>query len=970
MGQPGSAFNRTVSVLAAALTAKGAFKLTLLAALVTLLFSALYFYQLQHRFTQHRLQLQQQQQQVIDLGLEQFSQQINRINRALLQNHVLDNLINTDIQPMTDSDFFQRWTSLIKIHQPAAIALYRVGGSALQLWPDATLTRAQQAFYRHWMLQLKRSGTPQQAIFCQAQDCIQYRFSMIPAVGSAIIAVTGVSIQPLLDRFNLGRHPTGLLTTAQDRDVSTNVLVYKWGYQLNSSANSKPLLQALTQLAQTRSQIERAQALFDIELDQRNLELASFPLLPGDGSLLVRLDDISQQKSTLFADTLKIAVLIFLILISAALAYLKRWPRRVLLADAESAAPPEVTLPAIDSGTKLSIDGNQTQPADTDGNLQLSSQLETLKQYNEEINQQLAQQMILLGEERDRARKILDHSQAIIMTLQQDGSIDSINQFGEKVTGFSSEELLGKNFIDLYPENNPVALKDLQTMSSVSKGLKTLYQHEANLNRKDGEECIIQWSHTRLDCPHRSAPLLLSTGLDITQHRKLERNLSWLVNHDTLTTLFNRRRFEKEVNAAMKWAKKHRANGILITIDLENFKDINDTCGHKVGDIILRKVASTLQALCRPIDSAAHKVTARIGGDEFAIILRGIDGEGGSNLSQRIIKALNGISHFQHQISFQLSASIGIASFSDAHNNATELLSNANYARNQAKIDGRNHYRVFNPQHSHIEQTHHRMIWRDRIENALRNDRFVLHFQPILDIQKNKISHYETLIRMLDENNELIAPGLFIHIAEQFGLIQQIDDYIIASAIARQGALVTEGHDLTLTINLSAKAFDDKKLYHKISQAIRDNHANAEHLVFEITETGAVSNIVAAQEIMTQIQALGCKFALDDFGVGFSSFHYLRKLPVDLVKIDGSFVTDLAKHADNKVLVKALSEVAIGFNKETVAEFVDSLQTLEILKNSSVNYAQGYFIGKPGADIPVPLPPELIQFAGNPAQLH
>ena len=969
MGQPGSAFSPIHSAATAAFSARNVLRLALLAALATLLLSALYFYQSQQHFAQHRQQLQQQQQQLIELGLEQSSQHIQRINKALVQNGILDDAISAATTAPATPDFFARWNALIQTHQPAAMAFFDQDDAALQLWPDATLPRSQQAFNHFWLQQLRKSGKPQQAIFCQAQDCIQFRFARLPTTsGQGVTVATGVSIRPLLERFNQARQPTGLLTAAQNRDVSTDVLVYKWGYQLNANDHSQPLRQALTQLAQSHRAIERAQSLFDIKLDQRQFELATFPLLPGDGSLLARLDDISQPLARLRYDVLKMALLIFVTLLAAALIYLWRWPQAEKpVASAQAVETREPSAPAPPSSA---ADNREPVVADGDDRSALSAQLETLKQYNEDINQQLAQQMILLGEERDRARKILDHSQAIIMTLQPDGLIDSINQFGEKVTGFSHGELLGKNFIDLYPGNNPVALKDLQIMSSVSQGLKTLYQHEAHLNRKDGEECIIQWTHTRLDCPHRATPLLLSTGLDITQHRKLERNLSWLVNHDTLTTLFNRRRFEKEVNAALRWAKKHRADGVLITIDLENFKDINDACGHKVGDIILRKVANTLQTLCRPIDAAAHKVTARIGGDEFAIILRNIDCDGGAHLSQRIIKALNAISHLQHHISFQLSASIGIASFSDAHHNSTELLSNANYARNQAKVDGRSRYRVFNPEHSHIEQTHHRMIWRDRIENALRNNRFVLHFQPILDIRQNRISHYETLIRMLDENNELIAPGLFIHIAEQFGLIQQIDDYIIASAIAKQGELVREGHDLTLTINLSAKAFDDKKLYHKISQAIRDNNANAEHLVFEITETGAVSNIVAAQEIMTQIQALGCKFALDDFGVGFSSFHYLRKLPVNLVKIDGSFVTELSKHADNKVLVKALSEVAIGFNKLTVAEFVDSLQTLQILKDSSVNYAQGYFIGKPGADIPVPLPAELMSAPDQPARLH
>jgi EAL domain-containing protein (putative c-di-GMP-specific phosphodiesterase class I) len=282
----------------------------------------------------------------------------------------------------------------------------------------------------------------------------------------------------------------------------------------------------------------------------------------------------------------------------------------------------------------------------------------------------------------------------------------------------------------------------------------------------------------------------------------------------------------------------------------------------------------------------------------------------------------------------------------------------------QAKIMGRNQFYIFREQDSHREQSHHRMIWREKIESALSNGRFILHYQPILDIKNRTISHYEILIRMLDENDEIVSPGVFINIAERIGLIQEIDNFILQSAIKKQGDLLREGHDITFAINLSGRAFDDPKLPQTIENNIREYEAKAENLIFEITETAAVSDIVAAEKMMCRIQALGCQFALDDFGVGFSSFYYLRELPVEYVKIDGSFVNDLPQNTDNQILVRALSEVAIGFNKLSVAEFVDSLQTLHLLSEAKVNYAQGYFIGKPSEQIPVK-PPNFYQAAVN-----
>ncbi len=963
MGHPGSASTTSKHARSLSYRMTALLKPLLPAAIATLLLSLLYYSLLLQQYEQFRHSIQQQQQQTLALGQDLLSADIRRIASAVAQ-LVATNGLPDGQATARDSVFLQAWNKLIKTHQPAAVALYHPDGSAIAQWPDSNIERKLQQFNNFWIQQLTQSGQTQQAIFCQSGGCVQYRFSYLPngQTGNAILSVAR-SVTPLLKRMQNQNSLTGMLTAALDPAASTDLLVFKWGYQLNTGQPHSLLQQALKKQAQSDHEISTATATQDIKLAQRFYQLTTFPLLASNQSLLVKLDDTTDQVSSMRLNALQMALLILLLSGSATLLYLKRIHKfgnnQPDSTGNSDNLPKNKPIIQAQYPEKTPRKSEKTSAAQHD-NPALTQQVEQLRQYNEEINHELAHQMVLLSKERDRANKILDHSQAIIMILLQDGSIKSINAYGEKITGFSNAELEGKNFIDLYPHSNPAALKDLETISAVTKGMKAHYQHEAYINRKDGEECIIQWTHTRFECDNSSDPLLLSTGQDITSHRKLEKSLRWLVNHDSLTTLFNRRRFEKEMDAALQWAKKSKGDGILITIDLENFKDINDACGHKVGDIILRKVANSLQTLTQPIDHSAHKVTARLGGDEFAIILRNINNEGGCNLSRRIIKALNRISHFQHQISFQLSASIGIATFSDASHNTTELLSNANYARNQAKIDGRNRYQVFNPQNSHLKQTHHRMIWRDRIENALRNNRFVLHFQPILDISHNRISHYETLIRMLDENNELIAPGLFIHIAEQYGLIQQIDSYIIASAIAKQGELVRQGHDLTLTINLSAKAFDDEKLYHKISQAIRENNANAQNLVFEITETGAVSNIEAAQKIMTQIQALGCKFALDDFGVGFSSFHYLRKLPVDLVKIDGSFVTELNKNADNKVLIKALSEVAMGFNKLTVAEFVDSKQTLEILRNASVNYAQGFFIGKPSATIPVALPTELM----------
>ncbi len=588
------------------------------------------------------------------------------------------------------------------------------------------------------------------------------------------------------------------------------------------------------------------------------------------------------------------------------------------------------------------------------------NQLDKLTQVNQEINEEITQTTLALNMERNQAQRILDHTQAIIMTLQRDGSIASINNYGEQITGFAGRELRGKNFVDLYKERNGLAMKDLHQMALTLDGKRSTYRHESTMTMRDGRDRIILWLHSNLNPENSNEHLLLSVGLDITEQKQLENKLSWLADHDSLTSLFNRRRFETELEQAMEWAHGNDAPCALMYLDLDNFKDVNDSCGHQVGDGILIQAAKRLSRQLRDIEKTCKPVLARIGGDEFAVILRDIDEEAVSNLCQRILDNLATIHHDNANIRFQLSGSIGVAIFPGTEKGLNDLLSIADHAMYQAKALGKNRFHIFQQNDISLLQTQNRIVWREKIESALQHKRFELHYQPILDIQKRSISHYETLVRLRDDNDHLVSPETFITMAETLGIIHEIDLFIVDSAIRKQAELTRQGHDITLAINLSGKAFDNHRLYDSIVEALHKYNARADRLIFEITETAALSDILAAEKIMARIQALGCQFALDDFGVGFSSFYYLRELPVEYVKIDGSFIKDLVNNADNLVLVKALSEVAIGFNKLSVAEFVDSLQTLHILSEARVNYAQGYFIGKPSQTIPV-APPNFYQ---------
>ncbi|MCK5663321.1 MAG: EAL domain-containing protein, partial [Thiotrichaceae bacterium] len=955
---------------------KSLLHILLLTVLLTLIISFLYYSQLKTQFESSRNQLQLHEEQLVNLFNTQSIHQFKLLQKLISSISQVNQAIKlTDSISLIDS-FKPFWSELKSTHNVIFTGFYDLKHQPIATWHQTEFEKSQQFQISGWIDTVQHTQKSQLSVGCSSQ-CDRYFISpiLVDNVSAGYLVIALPLTNPLNSYSDLTNRVTGILSPALNPESSTDVLVFKWGYHINGNSIQDRYQSVLQEFAKTFPAITGNKQLIKASIKQHQYELNLYPSKLLDKSLLIVLDDVSADIKKLHLNVLQFTLITFVVLFSLLSLLLL-----TLKSNTHKLEKPSKN-PTLDSPAKSTIDDTEhlnrqittlqnNIASQAESSLMLNSQFDSLKKHNENINLKLAKQKVDLTHERKRVNKILDNTQAIIMQLQKDGTIAGINNFAESITGYSAADLIGKNFIDLYADNAPLPLKDLERLASMKPGQQQLHRHEAHIKRKDGKERIVLWLHTILECKKATDIPILSTGLDITQQKKLEKNLSWLINHDSLTSLYNRKRFERELDSALNWAKENQANGCLLTIDLDNFKDINDSCTHKVGDIILRKVAKTLSTLTKQIDSSANAITARLGSDEFALILRNFDEDAACIFSQRIIKALNSISHLQRQVKFQLSSCIGIASFSVAENNPTELLSNANYARNQAKCDGRNQYHIFQAEHSHLEQTHHRMLWRERIESALKNSRFVLHFQPILDIQQYKIPHYETLIRMLDENNELMAPGLFIHIAEQFGLIQKIDRFMISSAIAKQGELRRQGHDIGLTINLSGKAFDDPELFNQINMAIQFNNANPEKLIFEITETGAVSNIISAEKVMSKIQSLGCQFALDDFGIGFSSFNYLRKLPVDYVKIDGSFVNDLANNSDNKVLVQALSEVAIGFNKLTVAEFVDSRKTLDILKQAKINYAQGYFIGKPSEIIPVKTPDLFYSKTSQSESLH
>lgn len=390
-------------------------------------------------------------------------------------------------------------------------------------------------------------------------------------------------------------------------------------------------------------------------------------------------------------------------------------------------------------------------------------------------------------------------------------------------------------------------------------------------------------------------------------------------------------------------------------INVDSFRLINDVYGHSVGDNLLHRVAMLLQNTLADIDPSYLKkatresVIGRMGGDEFSILLPSRGEKEGLDIAEYIRKR---IEEFRFaDITGNLTASIGVVLYPGHGVTIRDLFTKADAAVYHAKELGQNRVHLYHPEDLVLEKMHSRVTWKERIQKAIEEDRFELWFQPILDLKDNTIHHYEALARMRDPDGKTILPELFISIAERFGFISAIDYTIIEKTMRFQSKLNQTGRTFSFSINLSGKELGDTKLLEFLKSKLTETGVNPEQLIFEITETAAIHDIDRAIKFVETLKSIGCGFSLDDFGVGFTSFQYLKELKVDYIKIDGSFIRKLHASKIDCLFVKAIVDVAKGMGIKTIAEFVENEETIPILKEYGVDYGQGYFIGKPSPNI-------------------
>jgi len=423
------------------------------------------------------------------------------------------------------------------------------------------------------------------------------------------------------------------------------------------------------------------------------------------------------------------------------------------------------------------------------------------------------------------------------------------------------------------------------------------------------------------------------------------RQLAYQASHDALTGLINRREFECRVERAIQNARAQAATHALLYLDMDQFKIINDTCGHATGDELLQQLAQLL------LGSVRHRDTlSRLGGDEFGMLFENCPLDKAVEIANNLLKAIEDFNFTWGDTTFTLGISIGVVPIDRSTTDIASAMSAADSACYIAKNSGRNQIQIAHMGDRRLQERHGEMQWVSRLNRALEEDLFTLYFQPIIPCanKPGHDTHMEILVRLIDDDGSVIAPGSFLPAAEKYKLTASIDRWVIEHTMTWLAETNNTGNrPVTVAINLSGQTISSPGMLKFIIDKMEKTGVSAEHIVFEVTETTVMANISAATNFMLTLRGCGCRFSLDDFGSGLSSFTYLKKLPVDFLKIDGSVIRDILSDPVDYAIVKAINELGHLLGKETIAEFVDTNELGDELRSMGINYVQGYAYAQP-----------------------
>lgn len=571
----------------------------------------------------------------------------------------------------------------------------------------------------------------------------------------------------------------------------------------------------------------------------------------------------------------------------------------------------------------------------------------------EVAKRELEARAIELFEEKQRLEVTLNSIGDGVITTDKMGNVTYLNPVAEKKTGWTIAQACGQ------PINKILVLVNEKTGQSAPSPIEAALRtgeltglaHHSSLINKQGITYSIEDSAAPMRDRDNQIIGAVLVFHDVSDARRLADEMTYQSTHDALTDLVNRREFERRLEKATQSSILHGHQHTVAYLDLDQFKIVNDTCGHSAGDELLRQITGLLRLTLR-----ANDTLARLGGDEFGVLLESCPPYVALQIAENLRNIIGGFHFVWDNKTFPISVSIGLVNFSGEESERkgmTDILRIADSACYTAKDLGRNRIHVYQADDNAMNKRHGELDWYTKIYSAMAQNRLVLYVQKIVSLNASDPyqEHVEMLLRLVSDDGKIIPPMAFIPAAERYGLMPEIDRWVIRTAFAHIASLPHSAHSL-YSINLSGGSLNDEKALLFICEQLVTSGVRAESICFEITETAAIANLLNARAFIIALKEKGCKFALDDFGSGMSSFAYLKHLPVNFLKIDGCFVKDIATDNVDKAMVIAINDIGHVMGLETIAEFVENEDILRILRDIGVDFAQGYGVG-----YPVPMKP-------------
>ena len=547
-----------------------------------------------------------------------------------------------------------------------------------------------------------------------------------------------------------------------------------------------------------------------------------------------------------------------------------------------------------------------------------------------------------LAQARRQQEAILQSAAEGIIGLDPTGHVTLANPAAADLLGWPPEELNGRDIHEVVHGSDPEGpghdTEDCPVRASVMTG-EVQDMEDDTFWRRTGSSFPVHFTSSPIVEHGRPAGAVLTFN-DVTERKRFEAQLQYLADHDPITGLFNRRRFEQELRRQLAYDARYGSGGAVLALDLDNFKYVNDTLGHKAGDEVITRVARNIRDRIRETDTLA-----RFGGDEFAVLLPEAGIEQAQAVARTIIDTVRSHAVTVAGQQIRVTASVGVTTFGGRESvTDEELLVEADLAMYDAKASGRDRFALYTPMAVREAQIESRLAWVGRVRSALDEDRFTLYSQPIIAVGDGTVVQHELFLRMAADD-ELVLPGSFLPSAERFGLMPAVDRWVAREAVR---LLADADPALRVEINVSGETMADDELPRAIAADMAAAGVDPARLVVQVAERTAVANLEVTRRFAQDIKHVGCEFALDDFGAGLGSFYYLKYLPFDYLKIDGDFIHSLPASRTDQLVVRALAEIARGLGKCTVAEFVGDDDTLAVLRDCGVDYAQGYHLGRPG----------------------